>query len=131
MAAISGYLAAGTAITDGVLQEPLSSAGYARRAVTVDVNDAGQIVLAAGVAFGPATAAWGPLAVLALIASDGTTIRRRATLATIAVPIGGFLIVPAGALASTAVDAGPDAEVLTLGAVPVTFNSEPITEGVS
>lgn len=129
MASITGYLGLGGAITDGVLTEPLSTAGYARRPVTVDVNGDGAVIVAAGITFGPATRAWGPLAVLAVIAGDGVTIQRRITLPNLTVPIGGYLTVPAGTHVSTAVAAGPDPEVVTLDGVPMTVNSQPLTEG--
>lgn len=129
MASITGFLGLGASITDGVLAEPLSTAGYARRAATVDVNGDGAVVKSTWAAFGPATRTWGPLAVLAVIAADGVTIRRRVTLPNQTVPVGGYLIVPIGTHPSTAVGAGPDPEVVTLDGVPITVDSQPLTEG--
>ncbi len=126
MASITGFLALGGAIADGVLVEPRVSAGYARRAVTVDVTGAGDIVLAAGVTFGPATASWRAVSVLALLAGDGLVIMHQVAFPTSVIQPGQFLIVPAGTYAATLVNAAPAPEVVVADALPVTVNGEPL-----
>lgn len=128
MAAVTGLLALGAAIDRGVLVEPLAAAGYARRAATVDIDGAGAIVIADGLAFGPVTATWRPLTVLALFAPDGITILHAATFPAFQPTVGQHVIVPAGTYAATAINAGPAPTVIVAEAIPVTLSGDPLVQ---
>lgn len=74
MAALSGFLALGSAISaNGVLTE-LSGNGYARQPTMLSYDPVGDVMSYTGGTFGPASAAWTPATVAALFDASGNLV---------------------------------------------------------
>lgn len=130
MTALTGLAALGSAIVAGVVVEPMASAGYQRHGLNGTVSPTDDITLSASMTFGPAIVSWGPLTVLAVLASDGVTILRTVALPSLTVPIGGYLIVPAGTYPSVPIGLGPAPQVLVADSLPVTIAGDPVIQDI-
>jgi hypothetical protein len=122
---LSGYAALGSAqATNGGITELAVANGYARQAVTLSYDPAGNAILVSGATFSCITTAWSAAIVAAIFdAATGGNLVLSYPIASVAVAAGASLTIPAGTIALTralAASAPAQTALGTLGSAAVT-----------
>ncbi|MBU6246477.1 MAG: hypothetical protein KGN77_01875 [Xanthomonadaceae bacterium] len=130
MPLVQGFLGVGTHLTDGVLVEPLASAGYARQPITIDTALSGAGGNDAPINFGPCTASWGAVGYAGLFDAAGNQVVAGALAAAVTIALGGttVLSIAGGAITFQLGPAWASNLLLSpTGQIQYGVNNEPVT----